>query len=167
MNYLLDSNILLRMAQDTHPMHAEATQATTTLIRQGETVHIIPQNLYEFWSVATREIKYNGLGLSIFDAQNELARLRSLFSYLPDTPAVCSQWERLVVQYSVMGRDSHDTRIVAAMNVHGVTHLLTFNKDDFRRYINIVAITPGEVIAAQQETPTAQTIVTEAGEEIE
>ena len=88
MNYLLDSNILLRMAQDTHPMHAEATQATTMLIRQGETVHIIPQNLYEFWSVATRVIKYNGLGLSIMDAQNELARLRSLFSYLPDTPAV-------------------------------------------------------------------------------
>jgi predicted nucleic acid-binding protein len=43
MNYVLDTNILLRMAQDTHPMHTEATQATTTLIRQGDTVHIIPQ----------------------------------------------------------------------------------------------------------------------------
>jgi hypothetical protein len=80
------------MAQDTHPMHAAATQATTTLIRQGETVHIIPQNLYEFWSVATREIKYNGLGLSISDAETELARLKSLFSFLPDTPAVCLQF---------------------------------------------------------------------------
>ena len=66
-----------------------------------------------------------------------------------------------------MGRDSHDTRIVAAMNVHGVTHLLTFNKDDFRRYTNIVAISPGEVIAAQQEAPSVQTTVTEADEEIE
>jgi len=167
MNYVLDSNVLLRMAQDTHLMHAAATQATTTLIRQGETVHIIPQNLYEFWSVATREIKYNGLGLSVSDAQTELARLKSFFSYLPDTPAVCSQWERLIVQYAVIGRDSHDTRIVAAMNVHGVTHLLTFNKDDFRRYTNIVAVSPGEVIAAQQEAPAAHTSVTEADEEIE
>ena len=167
MNYVLDTNILLRMAQDTHPMHTEATQATTTLIRQGDTVHIIPQNLYEFWSVATREIKYNGLGLSVGDAQNELARLRSLFSFLPDTPAVCSQWERLIVQYGVIGRDSHDTRIVAAMNVHGVTHLLTFNQDDFRRYTNIVAVSPGEVIAAQPATPVTQRITaTEADEEI-
>lgn len=167
MNYVLDSNILLRMAQDTHPMHAAATRATTTLIRQGETVHIIPQNLYEFWSVATREIKYNGLGLSISDAQTELARLKSLFSYLPDTPAVCSQCERLIVQYAVMGRDSHDTRIVAAMNVHGVTHLLTFNKDDFKRYTNIVSVSPGEVIVSQPAAPTAQqTTPTEADEEI-
>ncbi len=166
MNYVLDSNILLRMAQDSHPMHDEATQATTTLIRQGETLHIIPQNLYEFWSVATREINYNGLGLSISDAQNELARLRSLFSYLPDTPAVCSQWERLVVQYAVIGRDSHDTRIVAAMNVRGVTHLLTFNKDDFRRYTNIVAVSPGEVLAAQSAALAAQRTTTpEADEE--
>lgn len=148
-------------------MHAAATQATTTLIRQGETVHIIPQNLYEFWSVATRDIKFNGLGLSISDAQTELAKLKSLFSYLPDTPAVCSQWERLVVQYAVMGRDSHDTRIVAAMSVHGVTHLLTFNKDDFKRYTNIVAVSPGEVIAAQPAAPTTQqTTATEADEEI-
>jgi hypothetical protein len=119
---------MLRIAQDRRPMNTAATQATTTLIRQGDTVHIIPQNLYEFWSVATREIKYNGLGLSVGEAQTELARLRSLFSYLPDTPAVCSQWERLIVQYAVIGRDSHDTRIVAAMNVHGVTHLLLSTK---------------------------------------
>lgn len=167
MNYVLDSNILLRMAQDTHPMHAAATQATTTLIRQGETVHIIPQNLYEFWSVATREIKYNGLGLSISDAETELARLKSLFSFLPDTPAVCFQWERLIVQHAVRGRDSHDTRIVAAMNVHGVSHLLTFNKDDFKRYTNIVAVSLTEVMAAQPAAPTAQQpTTTKADEEI-
>jgi predicted nucleic acid-binding protein len=167
MNYVLDSNVLLRMAQDTHPMHAAATQATTTLIRQGDTIHVIPQNLYEFWSVATREIKYNGLGLSVGDAQNELARLRSLFSYLPDTPAVCSQWERLIVQYAVIGRDSHDTRIVAAMNVHGITHLLTFNKDDFRRYTNIVAVNPGEVLATQPSAQAAQQpTAAEADEEV-
>src|SRR4051812_12037627 len=105
MSYVLDSNILLRMAQDTHPMHAPATQATTTLIRQGETVHIIPQNLYEFWSVATREIKYNGLGLSISDAQAELAKLRALFLFLPDSPAILPEWERLVTTHAVSGRD--------------------------------------------------------------
>ncbi len=94
MSYVLDSNILLRMAQVTHSMHAEATQATTALLRQGETVHITPQNLYEFWSVATREIQFNGLGLSVVDAQAELARLKRLFLFLPDSPAIYPEWDK-------------------------------------------------------------------------
>jgi hypothetical protein len=53
------------------------------------------------------------------------------------------------------------------MNVHGITRLLTFSKDDFRRYTNIVAVIPGEVIAEQPAAPAArQTTATEAGEEI-
>jgi predicted nucleic acid-binding protein len=28
----------------------------------------------------------------------------------------------------------HDARLVAAMNVHGVRRILTFNTDDFARY---------------------------------
>lgn len=145
MSYVMDSNIMLRMAQVTHSMHAEATQATTALLRRGETVHIIPQNLYEFWSVATREIQYNGLGLSVVDAQAELARLKALFFFLPDSPAIYPEWERLVTQHAVRGRDAHDTRIVAAMNVHGITHLLTFNKDDFKRFPGITVLLPSEV----------------------
>ena len=142
---MLDSNILLRMAQDTHPMHAPATQATTTLIRQGETVHIIPQNFYEFWSVATRDVQYNGLGLSVPDANAEITRLRTLFSFLPDSPAIYPEWHRLITTHAVKGRDSHDTRIIAAMNVHRVSHLLTFNKDDFTRYPGITVLLPSEV----------------------
>lgn len=145
MSYVLDSNILLRMAQPTHSMHAEATQATTTLLRRGETVHIIPQILYEFWSVATREIQYNGLGLSIPDAQAELARLKNIFLFLLDLPAIYPEWEKLVTQHAIKGRDSHDTRIVAAMNIHGITHLLTFNKDDFKRFPGITVLLPSDV----------------------
>jgi hypothetical protein len=53
------------------------------------------------------------------------------------------------------------------MNVHSFTHLLTFNKDDFRRYTNIVAVNPGEVLAAQPAVPAAQqTTATEADEEV-
>ena len=145
MSFLLDSNILLRMAQPPHAMHAEATHAVTTLLRQGETIHLVPQNLYEFWSVATRDIQFNGLGILIPDAQTELARLKTLFSFLADTPAVYLEWERLVTTYAVRGRDAHDTRIVAAMNVHQISHLLTFNKGDFTRYSGITVLLPSDV----------------------
>ena len=39
-----------------------------------------------------------------------------------------------VAQHSVRGAKVHDTRLVAAMNVHSVRSLLTFNSDDFVRF---------------------------------
>lgn len=36
----------------------------------------------------------------------------------------------------------HDTRLVAAMLVHGLTHILTFNISDFLPYPEITAVNP-------------------------
>jgi hypothetical protein len=47
--------------------------------------------------------------------------------------------------------NAHDARLVAAMIVHGVTHLLTFNGADFARYSGIRITDP--TIAAQQAVP--------------
>jgi predicted nucleic acid-binding protein len=38
------------------------------------------------------------------------------------------------VTHEASGKASHDARLVAAMKVHGITHVLTFNVDDFKRY---------------------------------
>jgi predicted nucleic acid-binding protein len=42
----------------------------------------------------------------------------------------------------VSGRQVHDARLVAAMKVHNVTHLLTFNTDDFKRFSEIMVVNP-------------------------
>jgi predicted nucleic acid-binding protein len=47
----------------------------------------------------------------------------------------------------VSGKQAHDARIVAAMKVHGVTHLLTFNTDDFKRYTDIAAVHSASIAA--------------------
>ena len=73
MSVLLDSNILTRLAQHTHPMHATARDAVAALRQGGDTLFIVPQNLYEFWVVATRPIAANGLGLTAAEADAELA----------------------------------------------------------------------------------------------
>ncbi|MEK7832647.1 MAG: hypothetical protein AAB401_16260 [Acidobacteriota bacterium] len=44
-----------------------------------------------------------------------------------------------------MGKPAHDARIVAAMKVHGIAHLLTFNVGDFKRFPNITVVSPDEV----------------------
>lgn len=63
-----------------------------------------------------------------------------LFPLLLDTETIYQEWERLVVTHSVMGVNVHDARLVAAMLVHGLTHILTFNISDFARYSEITAV---------------------------
>jgi predicted nucleic acid-binding protein len=132
--YLVDTNIILRMAQPDHPMCASALNALGILRHQQEELYLTHQNLVEFWRSATRPVEKNGLGLAILEASEELQRLETLFLILPDVPEIYPQWKRLVLEYGVMGVNVHDARLVAVMLVHGVTHLLTFNTRDFTRY---------------------------------
>jgi hypothetical protein len=52
-----------------------------------------------------------------------------------------------VFAYSVSGASVHDARIVAAMIVHGVRHILTLVGSDFERYIEIVIVSPQNIPA--------------------
>jgi predicted nucleic acid-binding protein len=42
-----------------------------------------------------------------------------------------------VADYRVSGKNAHDARLVAAMVVHGIDSILTFNAQDFVRYREI------------------------------
>lgn len=145
MNVLLDTNILGRMVEVGHPQHRPAADAVAALTARGDSPHLVPQVLYGFWVVATRPTTVNGLGLLPSQAAAEVAPLKALFPLLPDSPAVYPEWERLVRTYQVAGRSAHDTRLVAAMAVHGLTHVLSFNTADFARYAGITALDPAVV----------------------
>ena len=88
MSYLLDTNILLRSSEPSHPMFAIATTATSFLLKQGEELYIAPQNLIEIWNVCTRPKDKNGLGYSIAETKAEVEKLKVMFPLLPDTIAV-------------------------------------------------------------------------------
>ena len=145
MRYLADTNILLRTAEPSHPMHPETVAAIGRLLHDGEELCVFPQNLIEFWAVATRPVSVNGLGMTTAEAESELARIKSLFRLLLDTPEIFFAWETLVVQHGVSGKSTHDARIVAAMSVHAITDLLTFNGGDFKRYSGINVVSPTDV----------------------
>lgn len=153
MSVLLDTNILTRAVQPGHPMHSDAVGAVAALRKQGEVLCLVPQNLVEFWVVCTRPVAQNGLGLSPAEAQAELTRLKALFVLLDETPAVYPRWEQLVAQHQVSGKNAHDARLVAAMLVHGLSRLLTFNVSDFVRYPGITVLEPARVIATPSPTP--------------
>ncbi len=67
------------------------------------------------------------------------------FSLLPDKPELYERWWKLVTVFGVTGRKSFDVRLVAAMETHGLTHLLTFNRPDFQRFATIALLDPHSV----------------------
>jgi predicted nucleic acid-binding protein len=140
MSYLVDTNILGRIAQKTHPMHLDAVRAVRKLRRRQEELCILPQNLVELWVVATRPAASNGFGMTTYEATKEMRRFKRLFQLYPDAPTIFRHWERLVKKHRVSGKPAHDARLVAAMQAHGITHLLTFNTDDFKRYAGIITV---------------------------
>ena len=147
MRVLVDTNVLLRSAQPNHPHSSQATQAVSRLLRQRDSVFFCPQNIAEFWNVATRPADKNGLGFSHEEVLREVSSIEGMLTLLPDIPTIYTAWKAIVRDYKVQGVKVHDARLVAVMNVYAVQNVLTFNDTDFKRYGNITAIHPSSAIA--------------------
>ena len=146
MEYLLDTGVLLRMINRSDPMHAQVRRAVSKLQQQGQITVTTMQNISEFWNVCTRPgSARGGLGLSIEAAQQRLRLIERSAAVLPEAPGVYAEWKRLLIAHRILGVQVHDARIVAAMRVHGVTHLLTLNRADFTRYTGVNVVTPQEI----------------------
>ncbi len=152
MSHQLDTNVLLRSVQPAALEYPLVLSALTTLQKKGATLCITPQNLIEFWAVATRPVEVNGLGLAPEQVEQEIDYLRRRFTLLPDSPAIFAEWLRLVKAAGTRGRQVHDARLATVMRVHGITHLLTFNGSDFTRYPGITMVHPRDVPAPPPAT---------------
>lgn len=143
---LIDTNILLRSAQPSHSMHARAVRALEVLIQREEQLVIALQNVAEFWNVATRPVVSNGLGFTIEEARDELAKLERFFQILSESTASYEAWKALLIAHRVMGVQVHDTRLVSVMKANGVVRIVTFNVADFARFSEVEAVHPDDVV---------------------
>jgi predicted nucleic acid-binding protein len=141
--YLLDTTVLVRLANAGDVFHKVATGAILELHRRGEVLNISSQVLIEFRAVATRPVAVNGIGLSVAEVEAHAATFEGRFPLLPDTPDVFPSWKTIVSALGVIGKQVHDARLVAVCHVHNVTHLLTFNLAHFTR---IASFSPGIVV---------------------
>ena len=144
MAILVDTNILLRLAQKNHVHSATALRAVEALLKNQIDLVFLSQNVVEFWAVATRPVTANGLGLTAEQTLEELSELDESIDMLQELP-VHMEWLRLVTKYRVSGKNVHDARLVAAMIVHGVQQILTFNGADFARYAEISVLDPAQI----------------------
>ena len=118
MIYLVDTGVLLRLADRRDPLHPTVRSALRALRRAGHLLYFATQNGAEFWNVATRPSTHNGLGLSPAAADRSLRLLERLIPHLPDAPALYAEWRWLVVSFKVSGVQVHDARLVATMKTH-------------------------------------------------
>jgi predicted nucleic acid-binding protein len=142
---LVDTNVLLRIPRRSDPNHAAVDNALSKLAIQGTILHYTHQNIAELWNTMTRPQSRNGFGLTVQDADREVALIESGMELLPDSAAVYREWRRIVVLYGVSGVQVHDARLAAAMYTHGISHILTLNGSDFSRFSGITAIHPAAI----------------------
>lgn len=140
---LVDTNILLRIAQAGHPHGRLAYESIKQLtLHDRERFAVAPQVLYEMDVAYTRPVSSNGFGYTSWQAADRISATRAIFELLPETPGDFHTWERLVTAHQVVGKQAHDARLVAIMIEHQIRKLLTFNNADFLRYEQIQAINP-------------------------
>ena len=135
MRTLVDSNVLIARIAPERVEHQTAIDSVSRLLASTEELFVTPQNIAEFWRVATTPRRRpGGLGLTAVEAGLRRENIKRDFTLLRDQPALYDVWERLVDQYQVIGLAVFDARLVAAMQIHRLDRILTFNITDFARY---------------------------------
>jgi len=143
---LVDTNVLLRSLYPEHAHYSAAENAIALLRLRGEVLCIAPQNLVEFWAVATRSRDENGLGMTIARASAEIAILQRFFGVLPYASQVLEVWTNIVATQGITGKQTHDAHLAAVMKVNSIASILTFNASHFRRFPDITIIDPASIV---------------------
>ena len=146
--YLIDSNVLIRWVQPGDPSFSVCSASVQHLERSGDSACYVSQNIGEFWNALTRPANRNGYGVTPEAADTMTSIVERSFRLLPDDLAVHETWRRLLVTHRVSGTQVHDARLVAAMKVHSVSRILTFNTRDFARFKEIEAVHPADLARA-------------------
>jgi hypothetical protein len=107
---------------------------------------IVPQTIYEFWNVASRSVAANGLGKSASEAQLLIEEFRVFVRLLRDERGIFEKWMGLVTTLQIVGVKNYDARLAAAMFRHDISHILTFNPGDFRRFAHVTVLEPAVVL---------------------
>lgn len=93
--------------------------------------------------------------LSIQDTAKKLRLIERLVEFKSDSLAAFHEWKRLVVAHSITGIQVHDARIASAMNAYGISHILTFNGNDFKRFSGITVVDPKGVTSLAPQSQTS------------
>lgn len=147
MEMMVDTNIWLRAFDKTSPERPAIVQSLRRMFGLRSEIVTTTQNIAEFWNVSTRpQSARGGFGLASSIVDSRVKWVERVARVLPFTLSDYREWRDLVLRHHVTGVSVHDARLVAVMGTNRITHILTLNTADFRRYSGIVALTPTEYL---------------------
>jgi predicted nucleic acid-binding protein len=146
--YLLDTNILLRIADTSSSQHHLVINTIKEILKSGDKCVITAQVLVEFWVVATRPTDVNGLGWIPQETRDKINQFIAQFILIQETPDIFTNWLQLVTDNDIKGKRTHDIRLLAVMKAHNITHLLTFNPRDFIQLPDLTIIQPQDILTS-------------------
>lgn len=139
----VDTNVLIIATNELSPWHNAATKSLQDAQQNKVELIISQQILREYLAAATRiSAIENGLPLS--DILENVSIFRSDYTIVEDNPFVLDCLIELMQEANVGGKQVHDANIVATMQAHNITHLLTQNTGDFQRFDEFIAVIPLE-----------------------
>jgi predicted nucleic acid-binding protein len=145
--YLLDTNIILRFSNPSDGQHELVTNAVATILAQGDDCFLAPQVLIEMWVVATRPTDVNGLGWSTTYTRHVIDQLMRRFPIAQEVPQLFPTWLEIVSTQKILGKRTHDARIVALMKTASIGHILTLNPNDFSNIPDITVVHPQSIVS--------------------
>lgn len=126
----VDTNVLVYAFFSDSPFH-DAAHAAITDLAQSPAAWAIPWPcIHEFYAVATNPKIFPGRGLPARARTQIDAWLSSpSLQLLTETAGHWAELNRLLVSGRISGPAVHDARIAALCLTHGVTELLTLDRD--------------------------------------
>ena len=135
----IDTNVLVYASRPTVPEHGAARAALGRLEASGCEAWISRQVLREYLAVVTRP-QATAPSLPMATGIADVRRFQSSFEVADDGPAEFERLLDVLAAHPGAGKQVHDANLVAAMLVHGIRRLLTFNAADFRRFAGAIEL---------------------------
>ena len=136
----VDTNVLVYANLHGSVHHAAASAGLRQADAAGLELWISSQIVREYLAAVTRPQPNAPAPLTMPMAVDQVRLLLQRFQAIEDGSEVRARLLSLLTSYPVAGRQVHDANIVATMLANGITHLLTFNVGDFRRFSGLIAI---------------------------
>ncbi len=134
---VVDTNVLLAATDRSRARH---TAATRFLDEDARRLAISPQIVREYLAVASRPVADNGLGLPAEAAVANVEQLLEGMELLTEGPATMHPLMRLIVAGTTVGKQVHDTNLVAVALAHHASVIVTDDTRDFVRFAHLVAV---------------------------
>ena len=139
----VDTNILIYANAPDSDFGKQAVGRLNELAKAGCTFFISPQIIREYAHATLRDAAYHkkDWGESIQIVARNIGRFQRDFQMLVESDRAVQIWLGLLPSLTSY-KDIFDFNIAAAMQAHGIGHILTHNRKDFEKFNDWLTILP-------------------------